>query len=190
MSHDCENLDPFLSDDLSDEATEHFEAHLAHCAVCRDAVDRQRWIDGLLTSPERIELESLPTALPYSMRTSIAWRRRKTSALACGLAAAAVLVVAVGWTALLSGQARGPGVREMASGPIGVAEPSPRPSVAGRETGEPPRATFVGGPDVIVVPVESRHPDVTIVRLFPTYKPSLASKANGESSDADHFNGG
>jgi hypothetical protein len=53
---------------------------------------------------------------------------------------------------------------------------------------EPPLATFVGGPDVLVVPVESRHPNVTIVRIYPTYQPDYAKQVNAESPGAaDEF---
>jgi hypothetical protein len=60
----------------------------------------------------------------------------------------------------------------------------------GQIDAESPRATFVGGPDVLVVPVASRHPNVTIVRVYPTYQPSYDAQANAEHFDPDQFNGG
>ena len=55
---DCENLDAFLADDLSPSEVSRFTAHLHECASCRDAVDQQGWIDGLLSSPILTELEA------------------------------------------------------------------------------------------------------------------------------------
>jgi hypothetical protein len=55
---------------------------------------------------------------------------------------------------------------------------------------EPLRATFVGGPDVLVVPVASRHPNVTIVRVYPTYQPSYDTQASVEPFELDNLNGG
>jgi hypothetical protein len=69
-------------------------------------------------------------------------------------------------------------------------EPSPSPSLKGRGNIEVPRAVFVAGPDVIAMPVASRHPNVTIVRVYPTYQSSLAAQAASDDSDADIFNGG
>ena len=40
-----------------------------------------------------------------------------------------------------------------------------------------PRLPLLVGRTVIVVPVESQHPDVTIVRVFPTYQPNYDTHA-------------
>jgi hypothetical protein len=129
------------------------------CPACRDAIDEQRWIDTLLRSSAAYE-EPAPATILESFRGSRS-RRRKAMLAACGLAAAAVLLMAAGWTVLRSRQAIGPTAAEVAiSDDPGHAEPPAKP----------PRATFVGGPDLIVVPVQSPHPDVTIVRVYRTYQ--------------------
>jgi hypothetical protein len=190
MSNECDNLDAYLADDLLPALRERFEGHLVVCETCRETVNQQGWIDALLCSPERLELEPVPPVLMESVRDSIALHRRKARLVACGLAAAAVLLVAVGWTATLNLQARIPAVNEFAEVTVKESEPSPNPTLHGRGTAEAPRATFVGGPDVLAVPVASRHPNVTIVRLYPTYKSSPASQAASDDADADLFNGG
>jgi hypothetical protein len=173
---DCENLDAFLTDDLSPGEMSRFTAHLHECESCRDAIDQQRWIDGLLRSPLAAEPESPPATILTRVASRAARRRRQTQFAACGLAAAAALAVAIGWTVKLNRQASGPTAVVVND----VAEiHAPKPSIT-----EPPRATFVGGSDVLVVPVESRHPNVTIVRIYPTYQPDYAAQVNAESPAA------
>ena len=189
MNYECEKLEAFLNDELADEDVLRFEAHVVKCEACCEAVGQQRWIDGLLRSTERLESEPAPSAIRGRIRQSI-MRRRKARLAACGLAAAAVVVIAAGWIFVLNRQARDAVKPVIAQAVVAENESSPNPSLKGRGTSQPPRAVFVGGADVFVASVESRHPNVTIVRIYPTYKPSLASKANVEPSDADPFNGG
>jgi anti-sigma factor RsiW len=189
MSAECKKFDAFLDGDLSPEDRERYEAHLHLCEVCREAVNQQRWIDDLLASPERLELEPVPANLSQSMRKLIS-RRRQARLVACGLAAAAVLVIAVGWTAALNRQASVAAVNQITETVVHKVEPSPSPSLKGRGTAALPQATFVAGPDVLAVPVASRYPNVTIVRVYPTYESSFAAKATSDDSDADYFNGG
>jgi anti-sigma factor RsiW len=189
MNDECENLDAFLDGELSRAKSDRYEGHLHVCKSCREALNQQRWIDGLLGSPERLELEPVSAALSRSVRNTFS-RRWKTQLAACGLAAAAVLVVAVGWTAVLNRQARIPISNQVIENVAREDEPSPNPSLRGRGMAEAPRATFVAGPESLAVPVASRHPNVTIVRVYPTYKSSLTSPATGDESDTDYFNGG
>jgi hypothetical protein len=183
MSHaDCENLDDFLADGLQAAAASDFIAHLDRCERCREAVDEQQWIDGLLRSPLAVKLEAPPNWIWERVTTRLARRRQNVKFLACGLAAAAAVVIAVGWTVKLNRQARVPVQanlaelmrehnRRQSSSETIVDKSAPLP---------PPRATFVGGPDVLVVPIESRHPNVTVVRIYPTYEPEFAAQANAE----------
>jgi anti-sigma factor RsiW len=189
MIAECENLDAYLDAELSPNDFARYEAHLHVCETCREAANKQRWIDALLNSRERLELEPVSSALSRSVRYAVS-RRRRTRLAACGLAAAAVLVVAVGLTLVRNQQTRVPDVNQIVETSIRNDEPSPSPSLNGRGIAEAPRATFVAGPDVLVVPVASRHPNVTIVRVYPAYQPSLASKVTSDESDADYFNGG
>jgi hypothetical protein len=175
---DCTNLDAFLLGDLPAHEASRFTAHLDQCSTCRDAVEQQRWIDELLSSPVGRELELPPGALLDSFRTTVVASRSGTRIIACIFAAAAVLAIAAGWT-VLNRQALdvdAPG--GIAAGDIGQID------------AESPRATFVGGPEVLVVPVASRHPNVTIVRVYPAYQPSYDVQANAEYFDPDQFNGG
>jgi Putative zinc-finger len=189
MSTECEYLDAFLDGDLSSEVRDLYEAHLHLCEACREAVNQQRWIDDLLSSPERLVIQPIPVALSRAVRNAMS-HRRKARLVACGLAAAAVLVVAVGWTAALNRQARVAAVNQITETAVHKVEPSPNPSLRGRGTVEAPQATFVAGRDVLAVPVASRYPNVTIVRVYPTYQSSFAAKAMSDESEADYFNGG
>jgi Putative zinc-finger len=198
MSEQCQHFDAFAADELSPNDAERFESHLDQCDACREAIDQQGWIENLLRSPTRLELEPVSPALSESFRKSILSRRRARRT-ACGLAAAAGLVIAAGWTAVLNRQAWFPAGQEMAGARIGGEEPSRNPSLKGSGIAEPPRSTFVGGPDLLVVPVASRHPNVTIVRLYPTYQPEFSSASESrhlerreldDSNWTDSFNGG
>lgn len=170
MTHDCHKLDAFLDGELSPGDGARFETHLASCPTCREAIDEQRWIDGLLRGPSSAPLETPVPALAVNLRAAIAGRRRKWLA-ACGLAAsaAALLLIAVGWTVSQNQQAH------VALGPAVSEEPEPT-------------ATFVGGPDVIAVPVESDLPDVTIVRVYPVYEPDYPAQFSlDQTSPGDEF---
>ena len=193
MSYECDNLDGFLADDLPTEGAARFELHFCECAACSDAVEQQRWIDVLLRSPLREELEVPSAGVAESLRVALR-RRRRVRLIVGGLAAAAVVVLAAGWTVLTARQAD--------HSTIAVAEvvskPSPDPVT---ERGmEQPRAEFVGGPDVIVVPVKTSHPNVTVVRVYPTYQQNFAVHAQAKQPatggsfdrplDFDDLNGG
>jgi predicted anti-sigma-YlaC factor YlaD len=189
MSTECEYLDAFLDGDLSSEVRDLYEAHLHLCEACREAVNQQRWIDDLLSSPERLELIPVPANVSQPLRNLIS-RRRQVRLVACGLAGAAVIVIAVGWTAALNWQARVAAVNQIVEASVVEHEPSPSPSLQERGTADAPQATFVAGRDVLAVPVASRYPNVTIVRVYPTYQSSFAAKAMSDESEADYFNGG
>jgi hypothetical protein len=183
MSHDhCDHLDAFLAGELSADAASRFAAHLEHCGMCRDAIDQQHWIDGLLRSPSRIELESPPAALIELIHQSTPRRRRRARFIAGGIAAAAALVVAVGWTALPNRLVKGP--IPVVNNDVAIT------SIQEPSLPEPAQATFVGGPDVLVVPIESHHPDVTIVRVYRTFPMSYAAQASAVSPTATDLNGG
>jgi hypothetical protein len=187
MNAECENLDAFLDGDLSPQDRERYHAHLRLCEACHDAARRQRWIDNLLSSPERLELELVPAELGQPVRNLIS-RRRQARLVACGLAAAAIFVVAVGWTTVLNRQAGVAAINQIVKTSVVDSEPSPNPSLKGRA--EAQQATFIAGPDVLAVPVASRYPNVTIVRVYPTYQSSFAAHATSDESNADDFNGG
>ncbi len=161
MRIECNKLDAYLVGDLPAEIATRFERHLPGCDSCREAIAQQGWIDELLSSPIRRELEATPEGLIETVRWSVSERRPRMRLVACGLAAAAVLFVAVGWLEL-NRQARGRGGHGGAR--IEVADVT---RGRGRAAAD---ATFVGGADVIAVPIESHRADVTIVRIYPTYR--------------------
>ena len=119
---DCNKLDAYLADDLSVDDARRFESHLEACSACREAIDEQNWIDSLLQSPARIQIERTPAAILDSFHSSLSQRRHRVWQTACGLAAAAVLVVAVGWLEL-NRQARLPSISEVQD--VAVAEAAP-----------------------------------------------------------------
>ena len=175
MNQECDNLDGYLDGELTPGEGARFAAHLTDCPACREAVDEQQWIDGLLRAPAIAQLESPPAALVESFRGAIA-RRLQISRLAIGAAAAAVLIVAVGWMVKLNRQADGG--REWRVAVSNDVLP----------VFDEPTATFVGGPDVIVVPVESGHADVTIVRVYPVFEPDYSAQASlDQITSGDEF---
>jgi anti-sigma factor RsiW len=174
-NNECDNLDAFLSEELGADAAARFEAHLSACDACRDAIDEQRWIDGLLRTSGKLQTEGVPDTVIQSFRTSIIRRRRRAKLVACSVAAAAAIIIAAGWTAMTNRQASGPAGSEVATADVPIHIDSIHPA----------RATFVGGADMIVVPVESRHSDVTIVRVYPTYQSTYAAQANVEPAHVE-----
>ena len=51
----CPLLDAYLDGELPTDQREAFNAHLDQCAACREAIEEQRWIDGLLQSQAAVE---------------------------------------------------------------------------------------------------------------------------------------
>lgn len=158
-NRNCENLDAYLSHDLPGDNRPIFESHLEDCPACRDAVDQQQWIDSILLSPARIQLERPTVTLLDPLRRSFAKRRRHILQASCGLAAAATLLIAIG---LLERSRQANGTSKSAETSLAVIEPSRAPTPA------QPAATFVSTSDTIVVPLESSSTDVTIVQVYPT----------------------
>src|SRR4051794_26676514 len=99
MTIDCDKYDAYLNGDLPLDDVARFKSHMESCAECMEAIDEHRWIDGLLHSPARLQLERPPAAILDSVRVSLANRRHRILQAACGLAAAAALLIATGWFA-------------------------------------------------------------------------------------------
>ena len=155
----CNNLDAYLSHDLPNDNRAIFESHLEDCQACRDAVDQQQWVDGLLQSPTRIQLERPSVTILDSFRHSLSQRRRRVLQAACGIAAAATALIAAG---LLELNRQANGNLRSAESSVVVTEQAHAPTPA------QPRATFVSTSDTIVMPLESPSTDVTIVQVYPT----------------------
>ncbi len=156
--NDCHQLDAYLAGDLPANDADRYELHLETCAECREAVDEQKWIDSLLQSPTRIQLERVPTEILESFRSSLP-PRRQTWQAACGLATAAALVIAVGWSYLT----QQPTMPTTSQTPNIAATKPAYPSPPSK-----PQATFVASPDSIAVQLESPSDEVTIVQVYPT----------------------
>jgi hypothetical protein len=162
---DCDRLDAFLSDALSSEEAAQFAAHVSLCGECREAIDQQRWIDELLQSPITAGREAPPAALAGAVRTAINRPRQRAGLIAGAIAAAAALTIAVGWTALFGG-----GGDAKVIPPIAHADdPAGDEPADASVTVSRPRAIVTTGPEAIAVPIESPYPDITIVRIYPTY---------------------
>ncbi len=63
MNTECNNIEAYLAGDLQVEQAVDFEDHLPQCDACRETIDQQRWIDGLLRSPLRLQVEPTPVDL-------------------------------------------------------------------------------------------------------------------------------
>jgi hypothetical protein len=168
-SIDCGSLDAFLNGDLPPTQVAEFESHVAACMQCRDAVDQQRWIDGLLRSTEAAEIESAPVAI-LSRRPA---RLRRVVVVA---AASVAILAAWSWFEVKHRsevvESRRPPIAKSKSGMLDA----DRPAASFQETGEHPApvATFVSSGSTIALPVENGNPDVTVVRLYPTLHGNMA----------------
>jgi anti-sigma factor RsiW len=156
---DCEKLDAYLTGDLSGSEVMRFESHVKECAACCEEIDEQQWIEDLLQSPARIQLERPPATIVDSVHVSLAQHRRRVLQVACGLASAAVLLIAIGWLEL-NPQASHPASAKRQE--VAVSEP-----VHAAAPTQPP-AIFVSTADSITIPVESPSADVTVVQVYPT----------------------
>jgi hypothetical protein len=124
-------------------------------------VEEQRWIDGLLRSPGVAQIDSPSPAFVAGVRAAIQTSRQRAGMFAAGLAAA-VLLVAAGWLAIGRSDLAG-------SGPLAATDGEGQ--IAGAAV-VPARATVTGGPETLVLPLDSRWPDVTIVRVYAAYQPN------------------
>jgi anti-sigma factor RsiW len=157
-SQNCHQLDAYLSGDLSAEDDARFVAHLDRCPNCREDVDQQHWIDGLLQSPVGIQFERAPAKILESLHESQTRHRRGVLFTACGLAAAAALVIALNPIITRTREAPAP--------------PTATNDVASTHAPHPPaaieHATFVSTSESIAIPLESPAADVTVVQVYPT----------------------
>jgi anti-sigma factor RsiW len=179
---DCDNLDAFLSDALAAADSARFAAHIESCHECRHAADQQQWMDGLLRSQVRAEFEPAPDRLIASVQSAIALSRQRAGLFVYGLAAA-MLLLAGGWIALGHNRAKEsirPGATQIAEDYDPGAKN--RIVVATAQS----KATVITGPEAIVVPIDSPYPDVTIVRIYPTYEPNFTAQTNISPSPADN----
>lgn len=175
MNDECNNLDAYLADGLVAKEAAAFTNHLLNCAACSEVVDEQRWIDGLLLASKSEAIEVPPQSVLMPVRASIADRQRRKKSLAWSLAAAATIVVALGWTVLN---------RPITHSKREVLVESQDATNSKSLEDARKQARFVANSKSIAVPVASRHPDVTVVRVFPTYRPQLEAAAAATDPNA------
>ena len=96
------------------------------------------------------------------IRSEIGKSRQRAGLWVAGLAAAVVLLAA-GWIAIdRSNPANSiPAPAAKGDGQVASAEVTP------------PRAVVIGGSDTLVMPIESRWPNVTIVKVYVAYQPNV-----------------
>jgi anti-sigma factor RsiW len=174
MNEYCPNLDNYLLGDLSPADEAAFAEHLHNCDDCREAIDEQQWIDNLLQASSQLETEIPPPHIASELRVVAASREsHRNRAVAIALATAAALLIAATW--LLN--------HPTGTLPERVATTNQVPNIP-----EAPHAVFVAGSGAIAVPVESRHPDVTIVRIYSMFQPADNSKMAAFQPESNNLN--
>ncbi len=180
----CDRLDDYLLGELPAEEAAGFEAHLAGCPACREELRQQRKVDRLLSEGAK-RLEPVPSALIDRIEGQYRRSdRRRAARWAGGLSAAAVLLVGlVVWLAtggFGSHDGRRPIVQDHPQPPAGGKpvdppghEMPPAPPVA--------TLTFADPSEAILVPLESKTPNVSIFWVYPTVRP--LQRAEGPRND-------
>jgi hypothetical protein len=159
MKRECIQLDSYLAGDLSAQQAQLFELHVLECDVCREELRQQQWIDELLQSPVRLQLEPVPPKLTCATQLPSSKRQRRLLLAACGIAAS--LLIAAGLIALVTTD----GAKPIASNSN---RPKPITPTIESSAPDPPPATFVSDENTITVPLTSTASDVTVVQVYPT----------------------
>ncbi len=149
---ECQQLDAHLNGALPKHEATRFTAHLTACEPCRAAVEQQAWLEGLLR--DSATAEAVPAGVTLAIDRVIV-RTRRHRLLACGFAAAAVLLLAFNIDFAAHTK-----LNEVTSHTTQHTPPTTPVAT--------PVATFVGSDDMIVVPHDSPYPNVTIVEVYPT----------------------
>jgi hypothetical protein len=181
VTDDCSQLDVWLADALGADETATFVEHLAHCEICREQVEQQRWIDGLLQLDARKVLEPIPDRLRELAHVTplqpASNRLRRRAMIAAAVAASVLFAVGTVLTVRNSKQVDGPADIGVAST---ISEHVEQSAIeidrAAEESDESPKATFVSNQDMIAVPVESADDNVTIVQLYQTTEAQRRSR--------------
>lgn len=182
---ECEQLDDYLGGWLSQPQRERFAAHLADCPECRRECQQQQRIDVLLAQGARCP-ESVPGELVERIEREVGrFSRRRQLQWAGGLAAAALLVLAVG----IGVATRPPGTpsepRPMVRRPSQpVVQEAPSGPVPEEATKSPPEVhVALGDPSsAILVRKQTAAPNVSIVWIYPTAKRAPAEPLPDDDS--------
>jgi anti-sigma factor RsiW len=165
----CEQLDDYLVDSLSKSQRRAFEDHLVQCQDCQRQIERQRRIDGLLAQGSS-GLEPVPPSLFHSFERQLRLNRRRALRLAWGLSAAATVLLLVGIWAI---NRRMPApLVDGTKGTDQIAENLMPPSPVAARSNQPVRVTLADPSAAILLPVETETPNVSIVWVYPTYRPA------------------
>ncbi|MBM4088617.1 MAG: hypothetical protein FJ276_04200 [Planctomycetes bacterium] len=171
----CDQLDDYLCGWLSQDEAARFEAHLAACPDCQEESASQHQIDRWLADATAWA-EPVPASLMLRIqRQALVVRRRRLVGWACAVAAAGAVVLTFGlWATQRSISGRGDR-SPVAKSPM-VSEVPPAPLLANAASKPPAavlaRVALADPSSAILVPVESRSPNVTVVWVYPTVNAS------------------
>lgn len=160
-------LDDYLDGGLAGDETARFAEHLVDCHDCRAAVRGHERLSAVLTEAI-VEFNSAPAGLTDQIRRRLRVARRRR--LVAGAAALAASVAAV-WFVVRGNP------RPVEPGPE-VADVRPLPELPTHAV----RVTFPAGAKVLVVPVPSDSPNVTIIWVYPDLRRTAGPAEEGPSS--------
>jgi anti-sigma factor RsiW len=160
----CEQLDAYLDGDLASDEHAAFHAHLNQCADCSGAVAFQRRTDQLLAQAvSRPAVDRKLLVRGIDRRVSRARRTRQLcwSGAIAAAASIAVIVSASLWDTKPNGNTvEQPVAVEAHDKPAAFVKARPKAVVTPTDPDE-----------TLVVAMPSTNPNVTIVWVYPTFKP-------------------
>lgn len=156
---------------LSAAQRREFEAHMAHCPACRDAVADLSGVPALLSQLDREEVAAIdesgpapemsPTLLP-SLLATVRWRRRRSRVVTWVASAAAAAVLAIGVFVGLEGWSSTPAQQVTASAEpmaqVGTALLTSTVQVSGQHWG-----TSINLRCVCLAPLNAHHDTLAMV---------------------------
>lgn len=156
---------------LSGAQRREFEAHMAHCPACRDAVADLSGVPALLSQLDREEVAAIdesgpapemsPTLLP-SLLATVRWRRRRSRVVTWVASAAAAAVLAIGVFVGLEGWSSTPAQQVTASAEpmaqVGTALLTSTVQVSGQHWG-----TSINLRCVCLAPLNAHHDTLAMV---------------------------
>jgi anti-sigma factor RsiW len=156
---------------LSAAQRREFEAHMAHCPACRDAVADLSGVPALLSQLDRKEVAAIdesgpapemsPTLLP-SLLATVRWRRRRSRVVTWVASAAAAAVLAIGVFVGLEGWSSTPAQQVTASAEpmaqVGTALLTSTVQVSGQHWG-----TSINLRCVCLAPLNAHHDTLAMV---------------------------
>jgi anti-sigma factor RsiW len=171
----CDQMDGYLGKWLSEDERSRFEAHLSNCPECRQFVEEEQRLESLLAQANTACVPVPPALIGRIDQRLRQARRQRVAAWTTGLAAAGVLICAVGARLLMQ---RVPQAKLVQPPTVAQLPPPAAPTPAKRRSVE---VTFEPSSDVIAVPHKTDDPSVTIIWVYPTIKRDQGS--NPEPSD-------